>query len=757
MPVATERDKRQQARAGARKARDLAQQLERAAGITSDAERMRKRRAADRDVRIQTLSDADRAERIRREQDDELWLRSYWSAFSVDDYYTLSSQQRQMVADFNAALAQGGDRATAASRGEGKTSLCLAMLCKRILQGSVKFGVVFGANAEKASEMVARIQAAFVRCEELAHYYPEVCAPIIALENAPSRAKKQTVSGDRYDNGEPYEMAQSCFHWTGDRLIFPDVPGSPAAGAIVVCAGLKAASRGANILNRRPDVVIIDDPDTIETQTNGDQATKLLTIIDGAMAPMGSQKRPVARIALMTIGSHCSAAAQLTDRKKYPSWRGRRYRFMIKPPTDQNKWNEFISLCKQGWEEDKAEDSAPIPWAAHQFFLANREAMEAGGEISNPERYNHQPRPEGGTVEASAFEFYYGQVARTSAEKVATEYDNEPPVEEAGILTRLTVYHVRAKARSFAPGPAGEDIPLERYVCPPNTAFVTRGGDLSDRGIYWVSVAWTDRAVGSIVDFDFEKFPGTEGIPASACEKLVLSGLQSWWERQASEGYEILGSQDDQRFAPDLTFVDCGWKDKDWGTQPVYILCHELGYRGVYPCKGIPNWRDRPAMPGKIWNVPGGDVAFVNVGDAVLAELNADVWKLRVHHGLLQEFGSDGSLGLYVPPRDERGYEQWSRHQDFAHHILAEEWQLQPSGAYKWVPTGVRPGSRRVQVKRNHWLDALAYAVAARAALGVRTIAPAPTPEQPQQSPHSETIESSAVGASGGDYGRSRW
>ena len=33
---------------------------------------------------------------------------------------------------------------------------------------------------------------------------------------------------------------------------------------------------------------------------------------------------------------------------------------------------------------------------------------------------------------------------------------------------------------------------------------------------------------------------------------------------------------------PDLTLIDSGWKDKQWGTEPVYILAAQAGFRGIH-------------------------------------------------------------------------------------------------------------------------------------------------------------------------------
>jgi hypothetical protein len=253
--------------------------------------------------------------------------------------------------------------------------------------------------------------------------------------------------------------------------------------------------------------------------------------------------------------------------------------------------------------------------------------------------------------------------------------------------------------------------------------------------VYWVSVAWNQDACGAIVDFDYAKFEGMDGLPMAACEKLVYSGLQAWWAHQMENPYEIHGSGD--TWAPDLTFVDSGWKDPKWGTQPVYLLAAERNFLGILPCKGISNWRPKRPLANRCWVYPeanicqlDGDVRHAPDGRIIrepsvrLAELHVDALKLRVHHGLLQPFGTTGSLGLFTPPRDEGGRELWSRHQDFAHHILAEEWQKQPNGVYQWVAAGTRAGGRRRAPGRNHWLDSLAYAVAARNLWGVSTIKP---------------------------------
>lgn len=86
-------------------------------------------------------------------------------------------------------------------RGEGATTVCMAL---------VKLLRRFGQSAEyrgfrgHQSDPVENLPQGKAR---LHADYPEVCVPVRALENTPNRAHYQVVSGDRHDDGKPYEAA----------------------------------------------------------------------------------------------------------------------------------------------------------------------------------------------------------------------------------------------------------------------------------------------------------------------------------------------------------------------------------------------------------------------------------------------------------------------------------------------------------------------------------------------------------------------
>ena len=150
-----------------------------------------------------------------------------------------------------------------------------------------------------------------------------------------NRAHYQVVSDSRHDNGREFQMASSRFSWCGREIILPRVPGSPSSGAIIATRGLDAAVRGLNKFSSRVDVVGIDDPDTEETVNNPEQAVKLEKRIDMAIAGLGGQQWPAARVMLTTL--HAGTAfrrSSPTHSKSHPGKKAAAFASSSNPPIE---------------------------------------------------------------------------------------------------------------------------------------------------------------------------------------------------------------------------------------------------------------------------------------------------------------------------------------------------------------------------------------------------------------------------------------
>ena len=99
---------------------------------------------------------------------------------------------------------------------------------------------------------------------------------------------------------------------------------------------------------------------------------------------------------------------------------------------------------------------------------------------------------------------------------------------------------------------------------------------------------------GSIIDFSFVSVRHRrplgrrlrEDRPGRPADLVGRIRTHPWGQMDDREG---------TGWVPDLTLIDSGWKDKQWGTEPVYILAAQAGFRGILPCKGRSPWQQRNA------------------------------------------------------------------------------------------------------------------------------------------------------------------
>lgn len=687
--------------------------------VAGDAERKRQSRAAARDLQIPRVRDV--ARRRACLADVYLFHSAYFGGIFFQPF---TESRRQMVDAIVTAASTSGDQAIAGPRGDGKTRCALFTALWLALTGRSDFPLIISKSGDRAELELKNLKWAIRESDVFAADFPEIATPIEALGGWASRARQQTVWGEACD-----------MEWGVRTIALPTIStehleshgwnkgvGSVACGQIFASLGVEGPIRGYSVRNRRPTLAIIDDIDDRESADSVAQTEKRIEIIDADVAGLGGPDRNVSRVMLCTLINRRCAAYVFTDPKQRPSFRGQRHRLITKLPDRVDLWESYVAL--RSGRDDKADPDAR---QAHTMYVERRAEMDSGHEASNPFRFNTLPLADGEPAEVSALQSYYNFVADKGLTAALTELQNDPPPDEDGARLILTAYHVRANARSG----------LARGVVPDDTVAITVGCDVQKLGLHHATIAWNERAAGAIIDYDFWPFD-TQGRKASACEVLILEGLQAWWEARSAANFRQV---DGIEWTPDLTVIDSGWKDDGWNTQPVYLFCAEVGLNLAVPSKGIPGWRPKKAGPNC---KPGENYNLVATNGVLLAELNADHWKIKVHEGFLQSHPEPGSLALFTPPRDEWGREPANYHLAYAKHVTSERWAPKgANGSWAWQPAD---GSRHQ--KPNHWLDATAYAVAARVMWGVQTI-------KPQAQQPSVVVSPSApveVGETGGVY-----
>lgn len=591
------------------------------------------------------------------------------------------------LARLQTCATQGGQFALAMPRAQGKTTLCEAAALWALLYGHRRFVLLIGATEQAAEEVLASIKVELESNDLLADDFPAVTHPIRSLEGIANRANGQTVDGQR-----------TRIQWTQKEIVLPTVKGSKSSGAVLRVAGLTGRVRGqratcADGTTIRPDLAIVDDPQTDESARSPTQNATRERLLCGAVLGLAGPKQRIAVVCPCTVIAPGDLADRILDRDRYPEWQGERTRLLISPPAAEGLWDEYARIRAEG------QRSGAGTAAATDYYRQHRAEMDAGAEVSWPERY----LPDQLSAVQYAMDLRIDNPAAFQA-----EYQNDPwPEGPQSCVEELTADQVAAKLNRLKPG-----------FVPRDATRLTCGVDVQARCLFWLVAAWGEDYGGGIVACGAwprqnrayysaadarpdlaERFPDlAESARLYAALGALLDELLQAWPRE--EG------------APAL--IERVLIDANWGasTDTVYQFCRQTAHKAlVLPSHGrgigasaVP-MRDWPRKPGERrgldWVIPppaqgrGRHVTF-----------DANSWKTFVAERLRTPAGAPGCL--YLP--GDRPHD----HQLLADHLTAE-YRVRTSGRGREVDEWrLRP-----ERSDNHWLDCLVLAAVAASVQGL--------------------------------------
>lgn len=676
-----------------------------------DAERKRIARKSDRDLTIPRVVNPRRKKKA--EADIFTWLPTY---FPEAFYHPFTEQQKEMVRDILFAAKYGGDKAIAAPRSDGKTTIaeCVILFC--VMTGLLKFPLIAAATGPDAARILDHIKAHLERNDTLAGDYPEVCYPIRALEGAPQRAGSQTVGGKR-----------TWLEWKQDYVVLPTVKvgrkKSRASGAVILTRGLDAAIRGIRVGTTRPDFVLIDDPETRESVKSEEQTKSRRLTIEQDLAGLGGGDKKLSRVILTTImrrttdEGNPTISFEYTDPKQKHSWQGLRQKLLVKMPELWEKAEEYIAMRQTDFQTGD-----PHARKSHQWYIENRPLLEHGAEVSNENRYSTAILPDGSQAEVSALQRCLNIIADRGMEAFLTEYQNDPPEQSGPVESGITAHRIQRQVSGYA-----------RKVIPPGCIVLTRGIDVRKIALHWVVRAWMPNGTGYTIDYGVHEVLGTvygsdEGLEL-AVRRAILGYLESSRDEYHTTGGEVMPI--------DLTLVDAGWE-----TNTIYSTCLEAG-DGVMPIMGFGKssgctqanfteiqHKTVDKEPGDGWfhsrkSIPVADpeTGFPRKHSFWLVCADTDRWKKWEHARWMTAPGKPGAMSIFGttnhqhPDRlsdDEKAHHSYSRH--IVNEIEIEE-------PYK----GTTRRRFKAKSENTHWLDASYYADVAANKCGIKLMSSVPT------------------------------
>lgn len=618
------------------------------------------------------------------ERNFQLFCESYFP-----ETYALawSPDHLKVIEKIETAVLRGGLFALALPRGSGKTTITESAALWSMLYGHREFVVLIGATESAALELLDSLKTELEVNERLAEDFPEVCYPVAQLEGIANRCAGQLYKGER-----------TRITWTSNEIVLPTVEGSRASGIIVRVAGITGRIRGMKFKRSdgrsvRPSLVVIDDPQTSESAGSLEQTRKRVRVLAGDILGLAGPGQKISGIMPCTIIRPGDMADIILNRNTHPDWNGEKTRMVYRFPTNMKLWEEYAEIRAEALRTEGNFQKAT------EFYLANREAMDAGAEVSWEARFNHD--------EVSALQHAMNLKFQDEA-AFQSEYQNDPLPDDTADDSLLSVDEICAKIN----GLARRRVPLK---CDRLTMFV----DVQKALLFYVVIAWAEDFTGAVIDYgswpDQHRheysladanpsiqtlFPkaGFEGALYAALSALTDECLGREWEREDGAVLKI-----------ERALVDANWGQS---TDVVYQFCRQSSHAGVIlpshgryvgaSSKPMTEYRKQQGdRLGFNWMIP--NVAGKRAIRHVIYDTN--YWKSFIHARLAVPVGDKGSLTLYgrIP----------GAHQLFAEHLTAE-YRVKTQGRGRTVDEW----KLKPQSHDNHFLDCVAGCAVCGSMLG---------------------------------------
>lgn len=621
-----------------------------------------------------------------------------------------SDDHRLVISRLETAVHHGGTFALAMPRGHGKSSLCIGACLWSLLYGFRLFLVLFGASKPRAEEMLQALRTQLRHNNLLFDDFPRELAAIRHLDGEPRRASGQ------HHNGKP-----TGIQWTQSGIVMPTIKGSACSGSVIRCLSLdSSAVRGQQFTAgdgsvRRPDLVLIDDPQSREVARSPFQVAQLEALIRGDVLGLAGPKRTAATVMPVTAIYPDDLASRFLDQKRNPQWQGQRMRLMQSMPVQMDLWEQYAKIRN----EELARGAQPE--AARRFYADHRAQMDTGAVASWEQRFD--PESELSAVQAAMNLFF-----DRGKEAFMSEFQNEPEsLREFADVALLTHEEICGKTNG-----------IPRGIVPANAAALTVFVDVHAACLVWATVGWSNTFGGGVCgygvypeqpgkDFNVQRverslqtlFPGLsrEAAIASGIGQLLALLVGKEWPREGGGAVRV-----------NTALVDYGYE-----AESVIAAVRRSPHASMLlPSKG--HGISAVNKPLSEYTKHRGDVFRPHVHVLApsptqpirTARYDTNALKRLVHDRLAAPIGSADSLALFgLDPRE---------HEVFARHLLAEtpiKVEARGRVVYEWKQL---PGTQ------NHYFDAVVGCAAGAIIAGI-TI---PGQEQPPPAPRPRVSAASA-------------
>ena len=576
------------------------------------------------------------------------------------------------------AINTGGLFAYAMPRGTGKTSLAEAACIWAIITGKRRYVALISATEKLSTQSLSNIRKELATNELLLEAWPEVVWPIHCLEGISHRAAGQLYHGE-----------STFIVWRGEQLVLPSIPGSKASGSVIEVRGLTGAIRGmkANLPGGqgsiRPELVVLDDPQTDESAKSPSQCRDRENIIKGTVLGLAGHDTAIAAVMPCTVIHKDDLAEHFLSRDKNPEWHGVRTKLLITMPTNMKAWDEYTDLRRT------------FPDKANEFYTVNRVKLDEGAKPIWDECYTKG--------ELSAIQHAMNLRSLVGEVAFASEYQNDP-LDDVADGEMAVAEDICMKVTKY-----------KRNQVPAGCQHLTMAVDVHKAAFFYVICGWDETFNGYILDYG--TWPETKRKFFSLRD--IRKTLQMKYEGRGEDGSIYAGLQDlidkmiGRTWGPSAMRIERCLVDANWKTTVVKTFCREsksavnlMPGHGRYIGAGRKPLNEYLKAAGDRqglgWRIPS-QLSREGIRHIIY---DTNYWKSFINTALITPPGERGCLQLF----DSVNHKLFSEH-------LTSEYYTQVTGRGRTVNEWMLHTGRD-----NHWFDCLVACAVGASLLGCKCI-----------------------------------
>ena len=450
-----------------------------------DEERARRVSAAGRDIGPPpAIVDPARRDATRSD------FRAFCETYASESFpLAWSPDHLTAISKIEGAVLRGELFAFAMPRGSGKTTLCEWASIWALLHGHRQFIVIVGSDQAIAEQMLDSIKSHLEQNDLLADDFPDATYPIRALEGINKRARGQTMNGK-----------STKIEWDADQITLATVPGGICSGAAVRVAGITGRIRGLRHTRPdgrtiRPDLVLIDDPQTDESAASPSQCATREKTLAGAILGLAGPGKEISGLCTVTVIRTDDLADRLLDRQRHPSWQGERTKLVYEWPDAEDDWSEYAELRREGQRDGTGTGKAD------EFYRQRQARMDAGSRVAWPERK--------AAGDLSAIQHAWNLRIDRGESAFNAEFQNAPLADDI-TTDKLDKRPLPLRATN-----------IPRGVVPAGHTKLTAFVDVQERLLYWLVCSWSESFGGHVVAYGSHPDQGSSFYEAGSARKTL--------------------------------------------------------------------------------------------------------------------------------------------------------------------------------------------------------------------------------------------